>query len=299
MVSTMLGFTNPSFAVIQRDRTRGLNRCAMRPKAVIPVMQSTAPATKDVSGGKALDASIMTIYSVPASNCSARCLYMISRKGLDDKVEVISPKDLGGTKSAEFLELNPLGLIPTVVVHDSPTGKELVLYESDVICKYIADKYDDIEPSFLPVSPEKSAKSNLVVSILSQHVAPYHRYMYKKLEGDRESMVSLMKKGFNAIEKILDQEGPYIVGEELSVADAYLWGTYPFYDFMLPTFFGWHPHDGRPKLAAWHAHMCNESHAARETYQRVHEALVKWWENGRWEDLGMTALTGYPKSPVS
>lgn len=283
----------------RHERSWCFNRSRNRQKPALFKMQSPTPVTQSTSGSKAGSAHLLTMYSAPVSNCSARCLYIISRKGLKDDVKMVSPKELGGTKSPEFVKLNPFGLIPLVVVHDSPIGKDLVLYESDVICKFLAEKYDHIQPSFIPSSPEMNAKSNLIVSIIAQHIAPYHRYMYKKLEGDRESMVSLMKKGFDGLEAIFDEEGPYIVGKELSVADAFLWGTYPFYDFMLPTFFGWHPHDGRPKLAAWHAHMCNESQAARETYQLVYDALLGWWENGRWEGLGMVALADCPKSPIS
>ena len=52
---------------------------------------------------------------------------MIYKKGLREKVDVVSPKVYGGMKSDEYLALNPQGLIPMLVL---PDGQNL--WESDV-----------------------------------------------------------------------------------------------------------------------------------------------------------------------
>lgn len=121
--------------------------------------------------------------------------------------------------------------------------------------------------------------------------------MYKRGFEGREEGVAKMKGGFEAIEKAMDEEGPYAVGDELSIADCCLWGNWAFYEYMLPTFFGWSAVDGRPKLGAWVEHMRKESEAAREVYKEVFEGLEGWWEKGRWKDLCMEAVTARPQLP--
>jgi hypothetical protein len=70
--------------------------------------------------------------------------------------------------------------------------------------------------------------------------------------------------------------------------------------FILPTFFGIHPTDNRPKLKKWHAFILQESDAARNCYNEVWNGLEKWWDDGRWEKLGMKPLkSGRPLNPMT
>jgi hypothetical protein len=73
--------------------------------------------------------------------------------------------------------------------------------------------------------------------------------------------------------------------------------SFPFYDFILPTFFGISALNGRPRLARWHAMMQKESDAATNEYRVVWAGLEKWWDNGRWEKLGMTPVSNKPICP--
>ena len=84
---------------------------------------------------------------------------------------------------------------------------------------------------------------------------------------------------------------PYAIGKELSIADACMWANWAFYDFMLPTFFGWNPTDGRPKLKKWKESMIQESQITRDAYLEVFNALYGWWDGGRWDKLSMKPLT--------
>lgn len=238
----------------------------------------------------------VTLYSAPVSNYSARVRYLVRRKNLtEDEVHICSPKELGGLKAEEYLKLNPLGKIPAALV-ECGDGQQC-LYESSIICEYLAESFDDKHPSFLPKTPEARAKARLIANLLDIYVGPHHPFMYKKLDGDRVEGVKNMQKGFDAIEHAMCPDGPFAAGKDLSVADCCLWGNCPFYDFMLPTFFGWHPTDGRPKLSAWYKHMQNESPAAKEVYTEVFDSLSAWWDKGRWTDLGMTALAPRPEMP--
>lgn len=241
----------------------------------------------------------VSLYSMPVSNYSARVRYLIKRKKLPEGiVNICPPSDLGGLKGVDYLKLNPLGKMPAAFIHAQSGKPEQCLYESSVICEYMADAFSSEKPSFIPDTPETRARAKLIANLLDIYVGPLHPFMYKKLAvsyEDRMEGVKSMNKGFDAIEHAMDEEGPYAAGAVLSIADCCLWGNWPFYDFMLPTFFACSPTDGRPKLRAWADYMQKESPAAREVYAEVFGGLLKWWDNDRWVKLGMSARTSRPE----
>lgn len=240
----------------------------------------------------------LTLYGTPVSNYTARVRYLIYRKNLsNDHIDIQSPGALGGLKTEEYTALNPLGKMPLALIHADDNRKQQPLYESSIICEYIADSFHTVNPTFVPSTPEKRAQARLICNLLDLYVGPHHPYMYKKGYENRDKGVSGMNAGLDAIEKAMDENGPYAVGDALSIADCCLWGNWPFYQFMLPTFFGWNVTDGRPKLAAWSKHMFSESDAARKVFAEVFEGLHGWWDNGRWENLSMQALTSRPTLP--
>lgn len=257
----------------------------------------------------------VTLYSVPVSNYAARVRFVAYAKGLTvaGTVAIAPPSALGGLSSPPYRAVHPFGKIPSAVVHarggdgaGNDSGRDnndsdLMLYESAVLVEYLADAYAGVGPSFLPPTPAARARARLVVAILNEYVGPHHGAMYKALDGldaaGRAVAVGRLCAGLDAVESALDVAGPHAAGDCLSVADAALLGNWPFYAFMLPTFFGTAPTAGRPRLAAWAHHLLATSPAAREVYAEVHAALVGWWEGGRWEKLGMEAVAPPPGLP--
>jgi hypothetical protein len=70
--------------------------------------------------------------------------------------------------------------------------------------------------------------------------------------------------------------------------------------FMMPTFFGVRMTDNRPKLTKWYNFILQESDEAKESYSEVWNALAKWWDDGRWDKLGMKpVIPGKPVIPVN
>lgn len=258
------------------------------------------PSTVTTGQSMGTDKRVVTLFGSPVSNYTARCRYLVYRKDIEEKVNIRSPADMGGIKSDDFLKLNPLGKMPAAVVHGSVgSGGDEAIYESAVICEYLAERFIDDGPSFVPNSAERRARARIISALLDTYMGSLHPYMYKKdVSDDRATGAAKMQAVFDAIENSLDEEGPYAVGDTLSIADCCLWGNWPFYDFMLPTFFGWSPTDGRPKLAAWRKMMTSESKASKRVYNEVFDGLQGWWDNDRWVKIGMEALTGRPESNV-
>ena len=75
---------------------------------------------------------MITLYGVPASR-AFRSLWMLEELGLE--YTNVPTHFAGGTRTAEFLKLNPNGHIPVLV------DDELVLWESLAINLYLARKY--------------------------------------------------------------------------------------------------------------------------------------------------------------
>mmetsp|Transcript_11645 Transcript_11645/g.33915 ORF Transcript_11645/g.33915 Transcript_11645/m.33915 type:complete len:118 (+) Transcript_11645:37-390(+) len=48
-----------------------------------------------------------TLYDMPISNHGARCRMIVYKKGIEDRVTIRPPGDLGGLKSEEYLKINP------------------------------------------------------------------------------------------------------------------------------------------------------------------------------------------------
>lgn len=231
----------------------------------------------------------LTLYSVPVSNYAARVRFLVYRKQLEQNVKIEAPSQLGGLKSDQYLAINPLGKMPALIVHapQHDDASPTVLYESSVMCEYIAERYADRGASFIPEQPEHRARARMIANVLDLYVGPHHPFMYRKVDGDRVQGVQEIKKGLDVVESILSEDGPYAIGKQLTIADCCLWGSWPFYEYMLPTFFSWNPVDDRPKLKAWVQHMKQESEAAKKVYNEVHAGLVGWYDGGRWENLGM------------
>jgi hypothetical protein len=72
-----------------------------------------------------------TLYDMPVSNNGARARIIIYKKKISKaEVDIVSPMELGGLKSPEYLKLNPQGKMPLLTVE----GSSFAIPESDTIC---------------------------------------------------------------------------------------------------------------------------------------------------------------------
>lgn len=60
-----------------------------------------------------------------------QCRFIIYKEKLEEKIDVISPKEVGGLKSPQYLALNKQGKCPALIV-PQPGGKPLCIAESEV-----------------------------------------------------------------------------------------------------------------------------------------------------------------------
>ena len=146
----------------------------------------------------------------------------------------------GEQRSAEFLKLNPAGLIPVIVDGDGPGGKPLTLSQSGAIVLYTAEKCGRFLPRdpaqraiamqcFMQVASDISGTSNAVftmenrapeksaanVEFLKKRLLDYFAVCDRRLEGNEylagELSVAdlLLYPNFALRKALLDQAGGY------------------------------------------------------------------------------------------
>lgn len=149
--------------------------------------------------------------------------WMLEEVGADYRQEILEYGD--AMKSEDFLKLNPMGKVPTIVHNGN------VVTECAAICAYLADAF-----------PEKGLAPNL------DNRADYYRWLFfsagpleaaivdrslgVEVKADQERMV-----GYGNYELVLDTlsqqllDSTYVAGEHFTAADVYvgshvLWGLH-------------------------------------------------------------------------
>lgn len=119
-------------------------------------------------------------------------------------------------KSAEFLKLNPFGKVPVLVDDD------VVIYELDAICAYLADKF--FEKGLAPALNDP--KRGLYYRWLFFGAGPLAAAsdnQYLKVEVTLEQKMHVgygdYEDVYNALIQGLEQASPYLCGEQFTVAD--------------------------------------------------------------------------------
>jgi glutathione S-transferase len=150
--------------------------------------------------------------------------WMLEEVGADYETRLIS-FDKGDNKKPEFLKLNPMGKIPTIVVDGT------AITETPAIIAWLADAYP---------------KAGLAPAVGSPERGTWYRWLFFGGSCIEPALVDRMfdrpeppRKGalgwgsyddvIDTLEKVLS-EGPYLVGNSFSAADLYIgselhWGT--------------------------------------------------------------------------
>jgi glutathione S-transferase len=166
--------------------------------------------------------------------------WMLAELGLDYEFVKVHPRS-GQTTEDHFLKINPRHKVP-VLRH-----KDLVLCESAAICLYLADAFPKPDRIYVPNDPAERARLNewcyFIMSELDGHALYIIRRHLdlKALYGESPTAVDAARAYFNEqfepIAPRLGQQGRYLFGDMLSVADIILGTTLDWalmYQFSLP-----------------------------------------------------------------
>ena len=159
----------------------------------------------------------MKLYSVPLSPFASRVRAAIYAKALP--VEIVSPPETG-TKSEEYLALNPMGRVPVLV-----TGDGFALPESDTIVEYLADMFPD--SGLRPATAEGKARARLIARVAEVYVMPALQPLFGQMNPagrDQKVVDEALEKLKGALVhlNVFMGDSPYAAGEAITTADCAL-----------------------------------------------------------------------------
>ena len=182
-------------------------------------------------------------------------------------------RDRGAHKSAEYLALNPNGLIPVLVDGDPSTGsgQALVLYETAAILLYLADTYPAAGLAPAVGSAERAHfykwlfwLANSVQAMMPHYfysdrmVAPGNAAGAAEVKAQAEAKLGAMFDQVDA--QLASHGGPWMLGPRFTVLDPYT--------FMLCR---WSRNFGRPARTLPHIGPFLERMLARPATLKVFE----------------------------
>ena len=202
---------------------------------------------------------MLELYTHPMSPCAQKVRIVLAEKDLDWEKRHVNLAEKENLRP-EYLKLNPLGVVPTLV----DGGKPVI--ESSIICEYLEDRFPD--GALLDGSPEARARARDVERIVDLRVAgPMGAYGHAKNSPlgrppDPEKaaqMEASVQVPLDYLEGLLDDGRPLLLGERVSIADCTLAASLQFLRFVEADLFG-----DRPLLRAW-----DERYRARPAAQSV------------------------------
>jgi len=232
---------------------------------------------------------MLELYTHPMSPCAQKCRIVLAEKGLEWTKHFVSLPDKENLKP-EYLQLNPLGVVPTLVDNGIP------IIESSLICEYLEETYPEV--SLRPDNPLQRHQIRLWMKHVDNKLHPscgalqWPLVMRDKLiamsdeeqqtildqvpeKPRRERQKRLLKHGLEApdvidavkvyqktiadMEEAL-QHSDWIVGDSFSLADIVI---APYFQTLYQ--FGWAEMYERncPRVTDWYARI-----RARESYKK-------------------------------
>ncbi|KAK1758678.1 glutathione S-transferase [Echria macrotheca] len=139
-------------------------------------------------------------------------------------------------KAADFLRLNPRGLVPTLAIHPSPDSDSeevRVLYESAVVVEYLDEAFCDQSlygRDLLPRdkgSEYERARCRLWMDFVSSRVVPGFYRFIQHSEESGESLEEVREKFLDGLRSFVEEmrpaeEGPWFLGGRFSLVDVML-----------------------------------------------------------------------------
>ena len=164
------------------------------------------------------------LYGYFRSSAAYRVRIALNLKGLAYRQAPVSLVK-AEQRSADFLALNPQGMVPALQDGD------VLLTQSLAICEYLDDAYPDTVP-LLPGDPALRAKVRAVAQAIACDIHPVNNlrilnYLKNELAQDEAARNAWyhhwVAEGFAALEtRLAAGQGPYCFGEQITLADVCL-----------------------------------------------------------------------------
>jgi glutathione S-transferase len=142
--------------------------------------------------------------------------WMLEELGVAYRLELVR-LDKGEHKRPEFLALNPMGKLPTLVDHG------VVVTEAAAICTYLADNYPRAQLAPALHDPARASYLRWLFFGAGCLEPAITDRMFARAQVERPSALGYgsYEDVLNTLEKALTP-GPYILGDRFSAADVYV-----------------------------------------------------------------------------
>ncbi len=228
---------------------------------------------------------MLELYTHPMSPCAQKVRIVLAEKGLSCKMHTVNLAEKENL-NPEYLKLNPLGVVPTLVDEGRP------VIESSIICEYLEDSYP--EPALRPTDSYARSRMRFWMKHVDIKLHPscgtiqwpmvMRPTLMKKSEQERQALLEqipekprrerqkrLVQFGLDApdvadavatyrstvlaMERDLEKSR-WIVSEDFSLADVCL---APYFQTLLQ--FGWTAlfDQDCPRVADWFARCCERT----------------------------------------
>lgn len=163
----------------------------------------------------------MKLYFVPRTR-STRPRWMLEELGIPYELVRMDPKQ-GDNKHPEYLKLNPLGHVPTLVEGDQ------VLFESAAICMQLADRHPEKNLAPALASPERGKYYQWIFFAMCElepqlvAVMLHEVFLPEKLRDAKAAQEA--KEKFQKAARLLDEhllDRSFVLGADFSAADIVL-----------------------------------------------------------------------------
>lgn len=159
----------------------------------------------------------MKLYGIALSPYVARVRLALRLKGIDHAME---PPPGGGTRSAEYLAINPVGKIPTLVTDDG-----LVIAESETIIDYLDEQFPT--PSLQPDTPADRARMRNIMRTFDLYATPAMSRLFMQMDPATrndaivQAEIAQWRNGLSITNHFVD-DAQFAVGGAISKADCVL-----------------------------------------------------------------------------
>lgn len=205
----------------------------------------------------------MRLYDLDHSPFAARVRMALYAKGL---TAALTPPP-GGARSAAYRAINPLALVPALMLDDGT-----VIPESEIIVEYLEDRFPS--PPLRPAAPEERARARLLARLADEHLAPPLKELFEAAKAGSAAAAAApraaVERALGHIERHLGggtHAAAYAVGDRLTTADCALVPLLYFAAraaLMHPALFpGGDPFARHPRLAAYWLGIARDPIAAR------------------------------------
>ncbi|HET6804658.1 MAG TPA: glutathione S-transferase family protein [Frateuria sp.] len=128
--------------------------------------------------------------------------------------------DARAQRDPAYLELNPRGVVPTLVVDGQP------LSESAALLMLLAERHPDSPLAPPPGTPERAAWYQWIVYLSNTLMSAYRFWFYPQELDDTPAVRAALQRRIESVWDLLDAhvalQGPYLLGARFSGADLLL-----------------------------------------------------------------------------